>query len=139
MTMILSTRRDTFAMLAADQMHGCGKLRFNRHKIVLHSSLPLAFAVGGTMSFAAGQTLGYATEHLQDFAHEIVDSSELSIVDIGDRLRERFQEPIDFTHDSTHVFIALVKDGNADTGVLKLVSIHKTDDWTDLIYDRFYS
>src|SRR5262245_8078580 len=48
MTIILSTKRDAFAILAADRLHGSNAgVPVYATKVHLHATLPLAFAVGG--------------------------------------------------------------------------------------------
>jgi hypothetical protein len=61
MTMILTRKRDEFAVLAADRLIAtslgpCGEV----NKLVLHARLPLAFAVGGLMKFYLASRSRYA-------------------------------------------------------------------------------
>src|SRR5271166_6211976 len=104
MTIILSTFRDRFALLAVDQWHGGGQPG-NRPKVVMHPSLQLAFAVGGLMSFSVGGRYEDTTAHIRRFADTITSSDELVVSDIADRLRVLFQPPMDAMIDKVQVFI----------------------------------
>jgi hypothetical protein len=119
MTVILSTKRETLAVLGADQRHGGGQPGY-WPKVALHPSLPLAFTAGGLMFFPVAGRHEHATTHLEEFARTIRSADELIVREIGERLRVTFQPSMDLAQDSMHVFIALVKDGRADTAALRV-------------------
>lgn len=132
MTIILSTQRDGFAVLAADRLHGGGRPDY-RPKVVRHPSLPLAFAVGGLMVFPVGSRYENATTHLKEIADTITSPSELVLSRIAERVRLLFQPSMDLERDKVQVFIALVKDGKSDVGVQRVSDARIPDDRTRFI------
>ena len=118
MTIILSTKRDDFAVLVADQLIGSqtGPPVYAR-KVHLHPTLPLAFAVGGCMWLPVGNHHAPALEHVAQFAAGIVREDQLVVVDLADRLRQFLQPGMDHMSNTIQVFIALVKNGIADVGL----------------------
>ena len=84
MTIILATKRDSFAVLAADELHG---RPLSRHpKVILHRSLPLAFAVGGCMWLRLSGKEASTRQHIEDFANQITSHDELVVSDLAVRL-----------------------------------------------------
>jgi hypothetical protein len=103
---------------------------------VRHPKLPLAFAVGGLMAFSLGNRSEFSTTYLEEFACTIT-STDLVVRTIAERLRARFQPAMNLSQDSMHVFIALVKDGKADTGVQRVTALGCGEP-TAFIDDRYY-
>jgi hypothetical protein len=135
MTIILSTRRDSFAVLAADQLHGRagGDALDFQPKVVLHPSLPLAFAIGGLMRFAVRAQYAWATDHVARFARTITSPAQLVLQDIAEQLRVLFQPAMDLERDRMQIFIALMSDGKADVGVQRVTAASIDDDPTRFI------
>jgi hypothetical protein len=118
MTMIVSTRRDTVAVLAAESLHGRlgGPVCYST-KVVCHSSLPLAFAVGGCMWIPVGGLGAPAITQLTHLAATITSPDELILAQIADRVRQFIEPGLEEMQNTTQVFIALMNDGRADVGV----------------------
>jgi hypothetical protein len=134
MTIILSTTRQGFAVLAADRLHGGGRPGF-RPKVVLHRSLQLAFAVGGLMYLPVNGRFEDATTHLHEFCDTITSPDELVVSDLAERLRVLFQPSMELEKDKVQVFIALVNDGEADVGAQWVSASHIMDDPTHFYPD----
>jgi hypothetical protein len=116
--MILSTKRDSFAVLAADSLIGNAEGTVSScSKLILHPSLPLAFAVGGWMWFPVDGAHASAMHHVTAFAARITSPDDLVVASLADQLRQLFQPGMDAMSNTIQVFIALVKDGKADVGL----------------------
>ncbi len=89
MTLIVTTKRHSLAVLAAEQFYG-GTSRLYWTKIVPHPdrAVPLAFAVGGDCAHLCirGKD-GAGIAHLLEFAKEITSADELDLLSIAQRLR----------------------------------------------------
>lgn len=136
MTIILSTKRADFAVVAADRLLGRGTAApAFEPKVYLHPSLPLAFAAAGLMIFTRDLTSRseYVTAHLEEIARGITSAEDLLVEAIAERVRERFQPAMDLARDKVQVFIALVKDGKGDVGVQRVSDHWITDDVTRFI------
>jgi hypothetical protein len=140
MTMILSRKRDTFAVLAADRLIAtsqgpCGEVT----KLVRHTKLPLAFAVGGMMKFYLAPKYACATDHVAEFASTITSIDQLVVQDIAKLLEQRFQAAMTREKVRLQLFIALVKDGIVDVGVQIVSSLTIKEDPTELYHhDNYY-
>jgi hypothetical protein len=137
MTIILSTKRDNFAVLTADRLLGThlGPLG-EAMKLVRHPKLPLAFAVGGMMRFYLAPRYAWAMEHVAEFADTITSLNELVVREIAERLEKRFQDAMNVERNKMQIFIALVKDGKADLGAQWVSASTITDDPTWFYPDR---
>jgi hypothetical protein len=134
MTMILSRKRDPFAVLAADRLIAthqgpCGEVT----KLIRHPTLPLAFAVGGMMQFYLTPQYASAADHVAEFSGTITAVDQLVVADIARGLEARFQAAMTTEKDRLQLFIALVKDGKADVGVQIVSSPTITEDPTRFI------
>ena len=134
MTIIVATKRDTFAVLAADQFHGSnsGPPQFAT-KLATHTKLPLAFAVGGASWWPIGTPGRPATAHLQDFAATIRSMEELVVSDLAEKLRILVQPAMEHMQDKTTIYIALCKNGQPSLGIQQVSATRLTDDPTRFI------
>src|SRR5581483_6637452 len=100
MTMILSTKRDSFVVLSADRLVAthkgpCGELT----KLVRHPTFPLAFAIGGMMHFYLAPRYASAADHVAEFAATITAVDQLVVHDIARSLEDRFQAAMTMERD----------------------------------------
>jgi hypothetical protein len=121
MTLIVATKRPSFAVLAAEQFHG-GVTRVYAPKVVLHrdSAIPLAFAVAGTPHLLLGGRAAPVTEHLLGFANSIKSANELELGEVARRLKELLSPGVQEKKCETGVFVALARKGVAAAGLLHL-------------------
>lgn len=139
MTMILSTKRTGFAAIAADSLVGRtnGTVDYLT-KIVRHERLPLAFAYGGLMNFALNMNdVGGLPSYLKKFAETIKVEEELIVSELADKLTRLFQEAMNREKSSIQIFIALVKNGQADIGVQVICDEKSSSDKTNFFH-RYY-
>jgi len=120
MTMILSTRREPCAILAAERQWGnASSPPSYERKLVLHS-LPLGFGLAGFVWVPIGGIWATTMKHVEDFAAGIKSTDELIVSDIADRLRTLFQPAMDAVANTMQIFIAVVKDGKAAVGIQEI-------------------
>src|SRR5260370_15948369 len=87
MTLIVATKRENFAVLAADRLHGGVSLQC-APKVVCHpdTAIPIAFAIAGCSSLCLKGKPAPSTEHVLDFAKEVVSANDLELELIAARL-----------------------------------------------------
>jgi hypothetical protein len=116
MTIILPTLRESFAILAADSLHGGARIAY-ASKIVLHKYLPLAFAAAGSSWLEIAGLGASTTNHLHSFSAQITSPAELNLSDIADRVQRRFLPGVENIRLATQIYVALVREGRAEIGV----------------------
>jgi hypothetical protein len=132
MTIILSTKRDNLAILAADRLKGSqGGTDGTCDKTYSHPTLPLAFAVGGCLWWPLASNHASAREHIIELAQRITSFHGLVVKDLADRIRRLVEPGMEHMKQKTQVYIALVKDGKADVGLQQVSVSTMTDDPTN--------
>jgi hypothetical protein len=133
-TIVFAVRRPSFAVLAADQQwHGfdaAGQPLTGTHpKVVLHPTLPLAFATAGFAFLPAGGVP--VTRYLVEVVEDITEPGQLHPPELAQRLAGRLHplviqarrapfRPEDEMKRKLDVLIALVREGQAELGRLRL-------------------
>ncbi len=131
MTIILSSKRDNFAILAADRLKGSqGGPDGTCDKTYSHPTLPLAFAVGGCVWWPLASKQAPALEHIIEFAQRITSFRDLVVKDLADQIRMLVEPGMEHMKQKTQVFVALVKDGKARVGIQQVSVSTMTDDPT---------
>jgi hypothetical protein len=125
MTILLATKRDSFAILASERLEswpdkpsrGCDS------KLVRHTNpnIPLAFGVttGNSEWVRAAWQKSLSiriTAFLQEVADEVNSLNSLVLSDIADRVKAKLQPGYEEMQREAVVAIALFRDGRADIG-----------------------
>jgi hypothetical protein len=131
MTIILSTKRDNFAILAADRLKGRQDGADGTcDKTYSHPTLPLAFAIGGCLWWPLASKHASARQHIIDLAQQVNSIRDLVVKDLANQIRRLVEPGMQHMRQKTQVFIALVKGVKADVGIQQVSDSTMTDDPT---------
>jgi hypothetical protein len=123
MTILLATKRDSFAILASERLES-GPNKPSQgldSKLVCHPTLPLAFGVGvmkGNLWWvpAPARRGRPITAFLEEVADEIASPDGLVFSAIANRVKAKLQPGYDEMQRDVVIAIALFRDGKAEVG-----------------------
>jgi hypothetical protein len=126
MTIVLATQRQSFAVLAAEQRRvlprgdGTYEDQPPREKVIVHPSLPLAFAFSGSMWLPSDGEGGQETYDLiAAFANQLGnDANPFTASATAEGLRKRIRAHVGSAEVRVAVHLALVVRGQAECGLL---------------------